>query len=47
LAGRDPQPHVAIIDSQLAGTGDAGGERGYDDDKISDPSAICWPKPMG
>jgi len=30
LAGRTPQPHAAIIDSQTARTRDAGGARGYD-----------------
>ena len=29
LAGRDPQPHAAIIDSKTARTSEASGERGY------------------
>ena len=30
LAGRPSPPHLAVIDSQTARTGEAGGERGYD-----------------
>ncbi|ANY84475.1 hypothetical protein BB934_40460 (plasmid) [Microvirga ossetica] len=29
LAGRSPEPHAAIIDSQTARTSEAGGVRGY------------------
>jgi len=40
LAGRNPEPHAAIIDSQTARPSEAGGVRGYDGHLVVDTQGL-------